>query len=163
MARGGIYDKETGKELEWPDRLIDKDMDSEALAYALGNLLNILLDRDVITAQDAIETIPGADRWFTHISPAKPKEVFDELEILRRLEGGDSIAYSTDGENAWFCKGNRAWVNEGAIISMRDKGLLLRSGPDEDGWSGTDTISDKGRSFLAKPPFILSPLVVCAG
>lgn len=69
MSRGGIYDKQDGKEYQWPSQIIDKEMDSENLAYALGALLDVLLDRGVITAGDAIEIIPGADRWLTLSRP----------------------------------------------------------------------------------------------
>jgi hypothetical protein len=69
MARGGIYDRSDGKEYQWPSQLIDKEMGSENLAYALGTLLDVLLDKGVISAEDAIEIIPGADRWFTPTPP----------------------------------------------------------------------------------------------
>lgn len=69
--RGGLYDKETGKDVIWPSQMVYKETDSEQLAYALGELLDILMDRGLISAQDAIDVIPYADRCFT-ASPPNP-------------------------------------------------------------------------------------------
>jgi hypothetical protein len=68
--RGGIYDKESGKEYQWPSQIMDhKSYDSEQLSYTLGELLDILLDKGVIDAQDVIYIIPMADRWYTTQKP----------------------------------------------------------------------------------------------
>jgi hypothetical protein len=69
-------------------------------------------------------------------------EINDAMTILGRLAEGDSIAFSRDGDNAWFVKGDRAWVGD-AIIDLRAKGYINRVYEDDDDW-GRDTISDLG-------------------
>lgn len=44
---------------------------------------------------------------------------------LMRLASGDSIAYSQDGDDGWFTKGDRARVGN-EVISLRAKGLIER-------------------------------------
>ena len=68
----------------------------------------------------------------------------DEKSILSRLMSGDSIAYSRDGDTAWFMRGNKAWVGD-TIIQMRKDDLLWRAGDDRDYISshGVDVYREK--------------------
>lgn len=80
-------------------------------------------------------------------------EVNSEREILERLAAGDEIAYSQDGDDAFFTKGDRAFVGP-AIIDMRSKGYLKRIVLDPENYRGVaerDVISDAGRAALSKP------------
>lgn len=65
MSRGGLYYKDTEKDVVWPSEMIDHECGSEALAAALGELLNILMDKGVISNQDAIDIVPNASIWYT--------------------------------------------------------------------------------------------------
>lgn len=51
-------------------------------------------------------------------------EITDEREALERLAAGDTIAFSRDGDNAWFIGGNRAWIDSELVINMREMGYL---------------------------------------
>lgn len=82
-----------------------------------------------------------------HLRP----QVEDETEILQRLAEGDTIVFSQDGDMAWFTKGDRAFVGD-AIMSLREKGFLLRRCDDEENYRGLseyDTISEAGRAALS--------------
>lgn len=81
---------------------------------------------------------------------ATKREINDETEVLRRLAEGDEIAFSKDGDNAWFTKGDRAWIGD-VVIAMRKKGYLRRYYARDDEW-GVDVISDKGRAALTPAP-----------
>lgn len=65
VSRGGLYYKDTEKDVVWPSEMIDHECGSEALAAALGELLNILMDKGVISNQDAINIVPNASIWYT--------------------------------------------------------------------------------------------------
>lgn len=81
-------------------------------------------------------------------------EVNSEREILERLTAGDEIAYSQDGDDAFFTKGDRAFVGP-AIIDMRSKGYLKRIVLDPENYRGMserDVISDAGRAALSQKP-----------
>lgn len=68
--RGGFYDSETGRELQWPSQMMNKDMDTEMVVYALGDLLDCLLDRNLIDRQDVMDILPQS-RWYT-LTPPQP-------------------------------------------------------------------------------------------
>ena len=91
-----------------------------------------------------------------HGSSSKPirGEINDEMEILRRLADGDTIAYSQDGDMAWFTKGDRAFAGN-AVMDLRSRGFLKRCCDDEENYRGLaeyDTISDLGRAALEAKP-----------
>ncbi len=74
----------------------------------------------------------------------------DELSVLRRLESGDTICFSQDGDEAWFTGGDRAFLGR-EVVSLRDKGLTRRVVEDEENYRGMserDIISDLGRAAL---------------
>ena len=74
----------------------------------------------------------------------------EELATLARLNAGDSVVYSQDGDDGWFTGGDRAFVGN-EIIRLRKKGLIERVVDDEENYRGMserDVISDAGRSAL---------------
>lgn len=78
-----------------------------------------------------------------------PPTINDEMAILARLAEGDEIVFSRDGDEAWFSKGDRAWVGK-SILSLRAKGYLHREfhGEEFSDVIEYDTISDEGRAAL---------------
>lgn len=95
---------------------------------------------------------PIGVRWPMERRPETRREVRDRWEILRRLRDGDSIAFSEDGDSAWFIGGDRAEVGD-AIIGLRKDGYIKRVVDDEDNYRGMserDVITDRGRRALAE-------------
>lgn len=133
------------------------------------------VERDCPTITDLVfaanvEKLLDADRnliGFRIYDPASPvaavseredaiekATIDDETAILQRLEDGDEIAYSKDGENAWFTRGDRAWIGDTAVIELRAKGYLHRHYRDDEDEHGVDVISNEGRAAirsLARP------------
>lgn len=78
-----------------------------------------------------------------------------EHTTLVRLAGGDTIAYSQDGDNGWFRSGDRAFVGN-EVISLRAQGFIARKMNKDDetdnyrGLAEYDEITDAGRAALAK-------------
>src|SRR5690606_23857916 len=79
-----------------------------------------------------------------------PKELVSDVPVIvQPLAAVATLRYSQDADDAWFTKGDGAWISGPVIIAMRDKGYLLREPWDgESRFDGNDTISDKGRSAL---------------
>jgi len=72
-----------------------------------------------------------------------------ESAALLRLASGDSIAFSQDGNEAWFTSDGVFLGDE--VISLRDKKLTRRVVLDEENYRGLserDVISDKGLEAL---------------
>lgn len=75
-----------------------------------------------------------------------------ERATLSRLNSGDSVVYSQDGDNGWFTNGDRAFVGD-EIMSLRRKGLIQRVCDDEENYRGMaerDVISADGRLALSQ-------------
>lgn len=79
----------------------------------------------------------------------------DERATLQRLESGDTIAYSQDGDVGWFCGGDRARVGN-EVIALRNLGFIARRVHKDDetdnyrGMAEYDAITDAGRAAIAK-------------
>ena len=71
MSRGGMYRRDNGEEIIWPSQMVWKETDAEELVWALGELLDILMDKNIITPQDAIDVIPYAENGFTANPPTE--------------------------------------------------------------------------------------------
>ena len=101
-----------------------------------------------MAATKAVETARAAP---TRAKPIR-RTVEDADEALRRLGDGDTIKFSQDGDDAWFTKGDKAFIGDAAIWSLRNRGLIVRKCDDEDNYRGMseyDAISDVGRAYLA--------------
>ena len=57
---------------------------------------------------------------------ATRREVTDCAEALARLQAGDAIVYSQDGDLGWFVGGDRAFVSDGVVFTLRRKGQIKR-------------------------------------
>lgn len=76
----------------------------------------------------------------------------EELATLSRLNAGDSVVYSQDGDDGWFTCGDRAFVGN-EIMSLRKKGFIERIADDEENYRGMserDVISNAGRAVLSQ-------------
>lgn len=76
----------------------------------------------------------------------------EELTTLSRLNAGDSVVYSQDGDDGWFTEGDRAFVGN-EIMSLRKKGFIERVVDDEENYRGMserDVISGAGRKALSQ-------------
>jgi hypothetical protein len=74
----------------------------------------------------------------------------EERACLVRLNAGDSVVYSQDGDNGWFVGGDRAFVGD-EIITLRSKGMIKRVFDDDEdyrGLSARDVISEIGRAAI---------------
>ena len=94
---------------------------------------------------------PVDERVVEALRTVRP-EIKSETDILKRLADGDEIAFSEDGDEAFFTKGDRAFVGP-VIISMRSKGYLKRIVLNDENYRGTaerDVISDAGIAALAQ-------------
>ncbi len=105
------------------------------------------LDAGLTAAISALSDAPVVTEEATR--PVRA-EIKSEREILERLAAGDKIAFSQDGDDAFFVGGDRAFVGA-VIINMRSKGYLKRIVLDEENYRGMaehDVISDAGRAAL---------------
>lgn len=94
-------------------------------------------------------TTRPAEQAVTEVGAVR-REIKSEKEILRRLADGDQIAFSEDGDCAFFTGGDRAFVGP-VIISMRSKRYIKRITLDDENYRGTaerDVISDAGMAAL---------------
>jgi hypothetical protein len=93
---------------------------------------------------------PADERVVEALRIVRP-EIKSATEILKRLADGDEIAFSEDGDEAFFTKGDRAFVGS-VIVSMRSNGYLKRIVLNDENYRGTaerDVISDAGLAALS--------------
>jgi len=105
---------------------------------------------DVIAVLDDLTPLTRPAEQAVTKAGAVRREIKSEMEILRRLADGDQIAFSEDGDCAFFTGGDRAFVGP-VIISMRSKSYLKRITLDDENYRGTaerDVISDAGIAAL---------------
>jgi hypothetical protein len=139
---------------------LHKEGEADYADYDAG-LLNDFGGGDVGWWQDYLRAEIGRanDFWREQVAVPVPVPVTitDETTILVRLAAGDEIAYSQDGDDAFFTKGDRAFIGS-VIMSMREKGYLRRILLDPENYRGMserDVISDAGlralTAALSKP------------